>query len=383
MWSKVIAAAAFTIFFGIVSLFAVGFSTLVSEQNGYIYTGIVAAAILLIGNLYFTGILTRFQKKTKWLIASLIFALPLAGYGGYEAYIKHIEIKDAEVDLTAYEPFRKNTKAVALNGKPAYSIESQLPSLDGATALYPVIASFVQAVYPEKSYPHDNPLESKAVASKTGNAYARLAKNDGVDIIFTAGPSKAQESALKNIKMTPIGKEAFVFFVHKSNPVESLTIEQLQKIYSGKITNWKEVGGKDKEIIAFQRPEGSGSQTGLQNMMGDIPIMKPPTDQQVDGMGGVIEKASNYRNYRNAIGFSYRFFATGMVESKGIKLLEINNVEPDIKGIQSGEYPLTGEFYAITNGSDNPHVEPFIDWILSEQGQELIQKTGYVPIKGK
>ncbi|WP_421378524.1 PstS family phosphate ABC transporter substrate-binding protein [Bacillus salacetis] len=382
MLSRIIAAAAFTIFFGVVSLFIVGYSFLVSTQNGYVYTEIVVVAILIIGNLYFLGLLARLTKRARWAVPALILTLPLAVYGGYEAYINHIEINNAEVDLTAYEPFENGTKAVSLDGKADFSIDSRMPLLDGATALYPVMASFIQAVYPEQNYPHDNPLESEAVASKTGNAFARLAKKE-VDIIFTAGPSEVQEAALKDMEMTPIGKEAFVFFVHESNPVESLTIKQLQQIYSGEITNWKEVGGKDKEIIAFQRPEGSGSQTGLQNMMGDTPIMTPPTDQKVDGMGGVIEKASNYRNYRNAIGFSYRFFATGMVESKGIKLLKVNDVEPDIEGIQSGKYPLTGEFYAITNGTINPNVKPFIEWILSEQGQQLIEKTGYVPIKEK
>ncbi|MGD6802808.1 PstS family phosphate ABC transporter substrate-binding protein [Rossellomorea aquimaris] len=380
MWNRIITAGMFTVFFGIVSLFIGAFSTLVSSQNGYVYTWIILIALLVTGNLYFLGVLAKLPKKAGMLVPVLILALPLAGYGGYEAYINHIEIKNAEVDLTAYEPFKSGSKAASLEETSLFTVSGNVPLLDGATALYPVMASFVQAVYPEGEYPHDNPAESPMVASKTDEAYGRLAKQD-VDLIFAAGPSDSQKSGLKNMEMTPIGKEALVFFIHNSNPVESLTIEELQGIYSGKITNWNEVGGKDKEIIAFQRPEGSGSQTGLQNMMGEIPIMRPPTDQQVDGMGGVIEKASDYRNYRNAIGFSYRFFATEMVDSKGIKLLKIDNVEPDIEGIQTGKYPLTGEFYAITNGTDNPQTDSFIDWITSQQGQELIQKTGYVPIR--
>ncbi|WP_279401693.1 substrate-binding domain-containing protein [Piscibacillus salipiscarius] len=67
----------------------------------------------------------------------------------------------------------------------------------------------------------------------------------------------------KALNMTPIGREAFVFFVHADNPVDSLKVEEIQGIYSGNITNWKEVGGEDVEIRAFQRPEGSGSQTML------------------------------------------------------------------------------------------------------------------------
>ncbi|WP_113929145.1 substrate-binding domain-containing protein [Bacillus sp. P14.5] len=341
---------------------------------------IILIAILITGNLYLLGVNSKLPKIGKVLVPLFTLTVPLAGYGGYEAYINHIEIKDAEVDLTVYEPFKRGSKAASLEEASSFSVSGNVPRMDGATALYPVIASFVQAVYTEGDYPHDNTSQSPVAASKTDVAYVRLAKRD-VDIIFAAGPSQDQKSDMKNLEMTPIGKEAFVFFVHKSNPVDSLTIEELQGIYSGKITSWNEVGGSDKEIIAFQRPEGSGSQTGLQNMMGEIPIMEPPADQQVDGMGGVIEKASDYRNYRNAIGFSYRFFATNMVDSKGIKLLKIDNVEPDTEGIQSGNYPLTREFYAVTNGTNNPQVEPFIDWITSGQGQELIQKTGYVPIR--
>ncbi|WP_456274552.1 substrate-binding domain-containing protein [Bacillus sp. AK031] len=380
MWRKFFAAAGFTIFFGVVCLFAMAFSLLVSSQNGYIYVAIVLGASLITGNLLILGVLNRLKKQFRVLIPILVYGIPLLSYGGYEAYINRIEISNAEVDLTAYEPFTANSKAAVLEEESDLKLEGDLPTLDGATALYPVISSLVQSVYPEGDYPHDNPAQSEVVSSKTGTAYDRLIKQE-VDMIFVAGPSEAQRSGLgEEMNMTPIGKEAFVFFVHESNPVESLTIEELQKIYSGEIKNWREVGGKDKEIIAFQRPEGSGSQTGLQNMMGDIPIMQPPTDQRVSGMGGVIEKASDYRNYRNALGFSYRYFATGMVDSKGVKLLKINNVEPDTQGIQSGEYPLTGEFYTITNGTDNPNVEPFINWILSEQGQKLIEETGYVPI---
>ena len=70
-----------------------------------------------------------------------------------------------------------------------------------------------------------------------------------------------------------------------------------------------------------------------------------------------------------------------MVHNNNIRLLNVNGVEPTVDSIRSGDYPITNDIYAITAGSDNPHIEPFIDWILSEQGQRIIEETGYVPIK--
>ncbi|MFB4165749.1 PstS family phosphate ABC transporter substrate-binding protein [Alteribacillus sp. JSM 102045] len=157
------------------------------------------------------------------------------------------------------------------------------------------------------------------VVSKTNRAYDRLADLN-VDIIFAAAPSEEQESKLgPDIDQIPIGKEAFVFFVMKVILLYSLTLEELQNIYSGEITNWKEVGGRDQEILAFQRPEGSGSQTGLQKMMDGKTIIDPPTDQRVSGMGGVIEKASNYRNHRMLLAFPI-----DILQPKWLKIMELN-----------------------------------------------------------
>ncbi|MFD1018614.1 PstS family phosphate ABC transporter substrate-binding protein [Thalassobacillus hwangdonensis] len=382
MWLRITGAILFTGVFGILGYFITVISFLMSNENGYVYVGIVFAAFLISINLSILGILKKMSGKAVLMTMISLFAIPLVGYGGYELYIDRIEIKDAEVDLSAYEPFTEDNEVVKLDEPSTYKIDGEVPELDGATALYPVYAAFVEATYPEKTYEHEPSPDNAVVVSKTNGAYERLQEGEA-DIIFTAGPSEQQRKALgENMKMTPIGKEAFVFFVHESNPVDSLTIEQLRGIYSGQITNWSEVGGKDKEILAFQRPEGSGSQTGLENMMGSTPIMDAPKDQRVTGMGGVIEKASNYRNHRNSIGFSYRHFATKMVNNKGIKLLHINGEAPDIPSIQKDLYPLTAEFYAITNGTENENVDPFIEWMRSEQGQELIKKSGYVPLEG-
>jgi phosphate transport system substrate-binding protein len=162
--------------------------------------------------------------------------------------------------------------------------------------------------------------------------------------------------------------------------VNELSIHQIQGIYSGEIKNWSEVGGNNDRIRAFQRPENSGSQTMLQKIMEGKKLMIPLKEDMAAGMGDIIEQTANYRNYNNAIGYSFLFFATQMIQEREIRLINVDGIPPNKSTIQNREYPLTEEFYAITANSENPNIEAFLQWILSPQGQYLVQKTGYTPI---
>ena len=306
---------------------------------------------------------------------SIVYAIP----GIYDK--TRPVLQDDYVDTTAYAPFSVNTKAVSLTKPSTLKIEDNLPVIDGATALYPIYSAFAQAVYPEKGYNQSN---SEVMSNRTGEAYNNLI-NGRVDLIFVLAPSEHQLAMAKRLekelKLTPIGKEAFVFFVNEKNPVKSLTTDEIRGIYTGDITNWKEVGGNRKEIRAFQRPEDSGSQTALQQFMGDVPIMDPPVEDVASLMGTVIDQVSDYKNYNNAIGYTFRYYSTEMTKNNAIRLLSVNGVEPTKETIRSGGYPIANELYAVTAGSDNPHINEFVDWILSEQGQEIIEKTGYVSLQ--
>jgi phosphate transport system substrate-binding protein len=287
-----------------------------------------------------------------------------------------------DINLSRYAPFLENSKLVILNEKASFTLFDDLPQLDGATALYPVYASFVQAVYPSAGY--GNRYVGTVQCTQTASAYTGLI-NGTRDIIFCAEPSTEQleQAAQNNIEfnMTPIGKDAFVFFVNKDNPIDNITSEQLQKIYSGEITNWAELGGEDRAIIPYQRPKNSGSQTVFENLvMKDSQIIEPEIEEIVYAMGGMIEQVAEYTNYPAAIGYSFLFFSQEMVRNDEIKLLAVNSVIPSKETIQSGEYLFSGNFYAITTGNESENTKNFIDWILSEEGQYLIEKTGYVPL---
>jgi phosphate transport system substrate-binding protein len=300
---------------------------------------------------------------------------------------------DENLDVTYYRPFSPVTKIVILEGESTLKFIDNLPYLDGATALYPVYSAFANAVYPR---PDDIDfyylnrfdrsgarIRGKVACSTTPFAYKNLI-NDDVDIIFCFAPSDEQ-TIMANTRgvtfyLTDIGKDAFVFFVNVDNPISNLTSSQIRDIYSGRITNWKQLDGNDCEIIPYQREKNSGSQTILESIMAGDTIVDPVKENIVQGMRGMIEQVASYNNSEKSIGYSFLFYSAEMVRNNKIKLLSIDGVFPTKNTIKSGEYPFTKIFYAITTGSESDNANKFIEWILSEQGQYLIEQTGYIPI---
>lgn len=338
-------------------------------------------------------------KALRWLgrgtLAVCGLCLAAVAYGVYDEYLIPT-LDDRALILEEYAPFREGTRAASLDAPASFRMDEAAAGrlrLDGATALYPVYAAFVQAVYPEGTYPLREVGFHEGYVACTGTirAYRRLVSGDA-DVIFAAEPSQAQRdwAALqgKELHMTPIGREAFVFFVHHWNPVNSLTVEQIRGIYSGEITTWRQAGGLFGRIRAFQRAEDSGSQSALQRLMGDTPLRKPEEREVIGGMGEIIRQVASYRNYWGAIGFSFRFYATEMVANRQIKLLALEGVAPTRESIRDGSYPIASSFYAVTAspiGEPAPEetdedLAAFLAWICSQEGQELVEKTGYVSV---
>ena len=322
-------------------------------------------------------------KKVYWVLcAPLICIITGIVILQYSIYVRNTPTAVKEnVYLFNYTPFTENNYLVKLDEESNFKITDNIPVLDGATALYPVYASFVQAVYPDSDF-----YKSVVLCTGTRDAYENLLEGNA-DIIFCAAPSTSQLEMFENknieLTMVPIGKEAFVFFVNKENPVNNLTLEDIQGIYSGNLKNWKKVNGNNQRIKAFQRPENSGSQTMLIKTMGNIPIMKPKRENVSQGMGTIINQVAVYRNFSNAIGYSFFYFSTRLAGNDNIKLLSINGIKPSRESIQDGSYPFSDNFYAIYIDKDdkNGNIENFINWILTDQGQALISETGYIPIK--
>ncbi len=284
------------------------------------------------------------------------------------------------IDVGKYLPHEEGSDLPKIES--SLKLMGDLPVLDGAAALVPVYAAVINSLYPkgcvtydggvfsDDNYYGENFAEDSAMQYKnTVRGYKAIVDGE-TDILFCAGPSEdqiryAEEKGVKLVYV-PIGLEAFVFFVNENNPVNGLSIEQVRKIYAGEYTNWSQVGGANRIINPVTRLEGSGSQTTFEAFMGDYEIgNKSPL---------AITGA--------AIGFSFRYYMDGIVENDSVKILSLNDVYPSPENIQNRTYPIVAQFYAIYRAdNDNENISILIDWLLSEEGQELIEKTGYVKIK--
>ena len=371
------------LFFGYVGLVLV---VLVGGGNAKFYVPVImigSISLLVFAFLHWFHVVSSKKMKRIWIGFLCLVGVSCAIHEGWNAYDRSIlRVREGSVDLRLYAPHETNTRAVDLDTLSSLKLETDLPLLDGATALYPVYSAFARAVYPNNTY---RLYDGEVVCNNTIGAYERLIARTA-DIIFVAPPSKEQvakaESAGVSFRYTPVGKEAFVFFVNSRNPVDNLTIKQLQGIYSGEITNWKEVGGKDEAIRPFQRNAGSGSQTAFVHFMQGKTIVEPPLEDVVGGMGDIVTQTADYANFGNSIGFSFRFYVNEMVKNNEVKMLKVDGVVPDVETIGKGTYPLASSFFAISlANNDKPNVLRLLEWIVSEQGQYLVEKTGYCPIR--
>ena len=342
------------------------------------YIGLIAVPSLLLPLIWL-------KKRKKfliiWCICAAVYGDALGTNFGIIRYNESISINTSpNIDVYEYLPFKEDSKIVKTDSK-TLKLTENLPRIDGAAALFPVYSAFVNAVYPSTTTLHDGTFEY----NNTPDGYRLLAEKE-TDIFIGVYPSDEQKAYAEEnqtiFKYTPIGTEAFVFFVHKDNPVTNLTTGQIKDIYSGKITNWKDVGGKNEKIAAFQRNEGSGSQSMLKRFMGDTPIMDAPTEMVNDLMAGIIEQVADYKSKTNSIGFSFRYYVEGIIKNPDIKMISIDGIAPTSENIRNGSYPVLTPIYAVTyEGNQNGNVDKLLEWILSDEGQHIINETGYVGIK--
>lgn len=326
------------------------------------------------------------NKKTVAVLSAcaLLFAGSILAEKFYRFnYIPSITVSQKVQYKRSYMPFTGSPYLVHTDSAPSLQFASgeTLPVVDGATALVPVYCSFVENVYPQDITPGDFVL-----FDTTKGAYEELTAGNA-DVIFVAQPSKEQiEKAAEagvTFNLYPIGYEAFVFLVNSKNPVESLSVQQIKGIYTGKITGWQELGGKNQSIRPFQRDADSGSQTAFVSIMGADAELLPPETHQVTGMEGLVDVVSDYENHSNAIGYSFRYYVENMKHSENVKMLKINGVAPTKENICNHSYPFTDNFYAVTvQGRETENTRRLVEWVCGAQGQELIEKVGYVPLGG-
>ena len=326
----------------------------------------------------------RFYQVTAIFFAILLFVL--FNVGMYQLFTRRLSnnfsgaTQAQMIDVGRYLPHNDGSDLPKIES--SLKLTEALPVLDGAAALVPVYASVIDNVYPEDSvtyiggefssdnyYGENFAPDSVMQYKNTVRGYKAIVDGE-TDILFCAAPSAQQKKYAeeKGVELVyvPIGLEGFVFFVNKNNPVDSLETEQIRKIYSCEYTNWSDVGGADRIINPVTRLEGSGSQTAFEAFMGEYKIgRKSPL---------AITGAS--------IGFSFRYYMDGIVENENVKMIALNGVYPSEENIKKRTYPIVSQFYAVyRKDNKNENIPVLVDWLLSDEGQTLIEETGYVRIK--
>ncbi|MEW5870509.1 MAG: substrate-binding domain-containing protein [Chloroflexota bacterium] len=286
-----------------------------------------------------------------------------------------------------------------------HPVVKEFPRLASSTSAYPLwVMTFCQlfdvpcawyynTLRPESAYERSEQFQSMIndhmVVQGTHEAYTALI-NDEADIILVARPPSADELAAARQKgmafdLSPVALDAFVFIVHVNNPVDNLTIQQIQGIYTGQIHNWAEVGGQDAKINAYQREANSGSQELMQDLvMKGLRMIEAP-DMIRYSMAGPFNVIGGYPYTPGdvfGIGYSVYYYARNMIESDNVEFVGVNGVEPARSTIATRSYPLTTEVYVVIReglwtGSAAVIVR---DWFFTRDGRSAISLSGYVPI---
>ena len=186
------------------------------------------------------------------------------------------------------------------------------------------------------------------------------------------------QEAKKNAKEVVIAYDALAVVIHPSNKVDNLTREQLEGIFTGKIKNWKEVGGADMKIVAYSRETSSGTyeffkESVLKNKNYMNGILSMPAT------GAIIQSVSQTKGAIGYVGLAY--------VNKDVKALHVSYdagksfVEPSFANAKNKTYPIVRPLFYYYEAKSEGRVKPFIDYVLSAEGQETVKKVGYIPVK--
>ncbi len=318
------------------------------------------------------------MKKLISVLLAAVLALSLTACQRPQAQPVPAETKPSQTQPAQTEP-PATGEAPTMENAFQFTRET-FPRLDGSTSMVPLAEAVASVLLGEDR----ESVTDLCQFNRTTQSFRNLAMGE-CDLLLAGEPNAAVFTEMEEqgfaYEIETIAMDGLVFLVNENNPVDSLTTDQIRDIYTGKITNWSQVGGSDAEIIPFQRNEGAGSQALMKKLvMGDTPLADPPEEYMASSMGELMSVVKSYDNSANAIGYSVYYYANDMQMAQGLKLLKVDGVEPSRETIRSGEYPHRNAYYCVipaSAGEDSPNRILF-DWLMSEDGQKLIDLEGYV-----
>jgi len=207
--------------------------------------------------------------------------------------------------------------------------------------------------------------------------------NGTTDICQASRPmSAAEKGNLRDRYNTPgveipVARDGLSVYVNAVNPMKEISMEQLRLIFTGKITNWKEVGGKDAKIIVYSRENSSGTYVFFKEHV----LKNADYTPRAQGMPGTAAVVNAVSKEKNGIGYG------GAAYAKGIRILSVKKdaagaaVTPDLAHVQDGSYPLSRPLFFYVRNKPAGDIKTFVDWVLSKEGQDIVTKVGYFPVK--
>lgn len=237
--------------------------------------------------------------------------------------------------------------------------------IGGSTSIQPLMESIAEA-FNEKA-------DATVSIQGGGSSVGIKGTEDGTfQIGMVSRELKADEA--KQLKETVIALDGIVIIVNKDNPVDSITMEQLQQIYTGKITNWNQVGGLDKEIAVVSREEGSGTRDGFESIVGFTSSELIKNSDIQNATGSIISDVSV-----NEHGIGY--ISLGSL-SDNVKVLKINGVLPSETSVKDGSYQIQRAFLLVEKKGE-AHDQALFDYIFSKEGKKLIEEHNYIAVERK
>lgn len=279
-------------------------------------------------------------------------------------------------------PTLKSSQKPAVSAKPTSVAQPKmafkdLPRLDGSTANLPLAYALVSKVC---GLTKDD-AKAKIKFSTTTQCYQKLMENKTDLVLAYEGKEDIMKKVKESCTLSPIGIDGLVFITSSKNPVNSLTQQQVIDIYTGKITNWKQVGGNDLPIFPFQRDPASGSQVMFVKlaMKGKQP-MNPARDNVVSSMEGLTSGvAAEYDNSHGALGFSVYYYIHDMIKNPELKVLKIDGVMPSADSLAKRQYAYINPFFVAVRKDVSGNTKIIYDWLMSFGGSALLSEAGYVP----
>ncbi len=243
--------------------------------------------------------------------------------------------------------------------------------INGSTTVLPIVQKVGEA------FMEENPSVNISIAGGgSGNGVKALIDNL-TDIAMSSRPIKESEikkAQAKGIepKSLAVGLDALVPVVHPSNRVKSLTMKQMQDIYTGKIKNWIEVGGNNAKIVVISRDTSSGTyETWEQFIMKGARVMPAALLQASNG--AVVQAVSKNKNAIGYIGFGYLDPST--------KALQVDGLTATPETALNRSWPIARELWLITNGTPKGEAKAFLDYAMSAKGQAYVKEVGFIPVK--